>query len=320
MCGVIIEPPRPYTGIWTEKAYSDNADTYIASNILQGTTEVAGQGSAAVQGSMQWHTYTNTNGLYLGVSLTGNHYTSNYGRTGSDVPYDLTLVDGEGVKHTWRGVLEDKTNYVCIEGEDAAAVAAVLGKGGVITMMLRSVSYPSTTHTFELNADGLAGLFEPWYAAHPSYGIWSLKTYTDADRKYIVSDAVRGWFNNSATTGSKLKAYVFCQDFSDTHENFVVIRMFEYETYQVENIFSDTDYYTITVTDKDGVKHRVSGYIGGKSKDIMVTGSDARTIINALRKGGQVQFFIQHDDYSYTMYSFTITNADGFDAIFNDWK
>ena len=319
--GIVINPPEAYTGVWSEKAYGDGVDTYIVSEGASGTSAALGTGTIPLEAVIECHTYGNTNGLFIDFTLMSNEITSGYSTSGTEVAYDVVLVDGAGVTHRFSGVMKAKQNWVRIEGAAAEEAAAALSKGGSVTVTLRGNKSPFATHTFTLeNADGFSTVFTPWRAAHPSYGIWSLKTYTDADRQYIVSDAVRGWFNNSATTGSKLKAYVFCQDFSDTHENFVVIRMFEYETYQVENIFSDTDYYTITVTDKDGVKHRVSGYISGKSKDIMVTGSDARTIINALRKGGQVQFFIQHNDYSYTMYSFTITNADGFDAIFNDWK
>ncbi len=151
-------------------------------------------------------------------------------------------------------------------------------------------------------------------------GPWILKAYVDefnlpTDEYYIVNDtAFYGTFSNSATTDSDLKAYVFYEPYDSS--DFVQIRLFEYGNIRVKNPYSHGRDYDIVIMDNDGNKDYLSGYMSAQSSDILVGGSDAQTILDALKKGGTVRFAITESDNSLTKYIITIDDATGFDAAF----
>jgi len=160
--------------------------------------------------------------------------------------------------------------------------------------------------------------------AEPDLGCWILKAYTDefdmpTGRYFIVSDAFTGKFSNSATTNSELTALVFYQDFSDTHEEFAMIRMLEYGKYRVKNSYSKTEYYDVAVMDCDGQKYYLDGYIPSDAEGVRLTDSDAQTLKSILMKGGTVRFAISESDNSLNKYSFVINNASGFDEAYAAW-
>ena len=159
----------------------------------------------------------------------------------------------------------------------------------------------------------------------PDTGMWIMKAYVDefdmpTDDYFIVSDTLFGKFSNSATTGSKLSAYIFCNEFSDSPKEYIKIRMFEYDSYRVDNPYSKGKFYDITMMDNAGTKYYLEGYIPSQSADISVYDEDAQTIINALKAGGTVRFAIVPSEKSQDKYSFAIENADGFDTIYDMWK
>lgn len=317
--GCVVEPPRAYTGIWSEKTYSDSDGTYLISTAGTGKSSRLGTAESALSVKVGVYAYSNTHELYVAFNMDKNDHNRSFSSNTSEPTFNIVVEDRNGVTHRFTGVLQPRSTRVFVD-ENVDELIDILLKGGTIKFKLTAPGFNTDIHTFTLeNADGLASLYGPWREKTPSYGEWIFKTYTDADRTYIVSNEMTGSFSNSATSGSRLSAYVFCQDYSDSHENFIVLRMFEYKEYRVDNIFSDTDYYTIYVTDKDGVRTTVSGYIPGKGSDVRITGRDAQKVIDALRKGGQVSFYVQHNDYSYTHYFFYV-DADGFDVIFRDWK
>lgn len=317
--GCVVEQPRLYTGVWSEKQYSDSDGTYIISTAATGKSARLGTAESALSVKIGVYAYSNTHELYVAFNMDKNEHTKAFSNTTSEPTFNVVVEDRNGVTHRFTGVLQPRSTRVFVD-ENVDELIGILLKGGKISFKLTAPGFNTDIHTFTLeNADGLSSLYGPWREKTPSYGEWILKTYTDSDRSYIVSNKMTGSFSNSATNGSRLSAYVFCQDFSDSHENFIILRMFEYEEYKVDNIFSDTDYYTIYVTDKDGVRTTVSGYIPGKDADIRITGRDGQKVIDALCKGGRVSFYVQHDDYSHTHYFFYV-DADGFATIYGDWK
>lgn len=160
------------------------------------------------------------------------------------------------------------------------------------------------------------------------YGIWEMKAFVDefdmpTDNYFIVNEEVAfGKFSNSATNGSDLAIFLFCEEFSDTHEEYINIRLFEYArgSNQVKNSYSKSKYYDIIMMDNAGTKYNLSGCIPSKTADILVTGKDGQTIIDALKAGGTVRFAIVESDNALTKYTFTFEDVTGFDAIYTDWK
>ena len=179
----------------------------------------------------------------------------------------------------------------------------------------------------EAAADGTAAA--PAATAEPArpadMGIWMLKAYVDefdlpTDEYFVVNkSAFTGKFSNSATTNSKLEAYIFCEKTDNLHE-YIDIRLFEYGQYRVHNSYSKTRYYDIAMMDKDGVKYYMDGDIAPDSSDITIWDEgDVQTIINALKKGGTVRFSITERNSSLTKYIFTINDASGFASAYDAW-
>ncbi|MBQ3574053.1 MAG: hypothetical protein IJA26_00150 [Clostridia bacterium] len=180
----------------------------------------------------------------------------------------------------------------------------------------------SVLFTLSGNSLNIGFVVEP---NEPDTGIWIMRAYVDefdmpTDDYFIVSSELTGKFSNSATTGSKLTAYIFCNEFSDSPKEYIKIRLFEYDSYQVNNPYSDGKFYDVTMMDGAGTKHYLEGWIPSKGADIRVYDEDAQTIISALKAGGTVRFAIVPSEKSQDKYSFNIEDASGFDTIFDMWK
>ena len=157
-------------------------------------------------------------------------------------------------------------------------------------------------------------------AGEQDMGVWSLEAYVDefdlpTDEYYIVNRTpFGGTFSNSATTKSELKAFLFYEPYDAA--DYVSIRLLEYGDMRVKNPYSSTREYDIVVMDNDGNKSYLSGSMFAQDSDIVVGGTDAQTILDALKKGGTVRFAITESEDSLTKYVITIDDATGFNAAF----
>lgn len=150
-------------------------------------------------------------------------------------------------------------------------------------------------------------------------GIWEFQYYIDefkmpTDKAYIRNtDRIRGTFSNSATDNSRLDVRFLID------KNKMAIMLYEYGRNLVKNSYSskDEDYY-VCVLDPHGVKHEFFGYIppdGDRlyiEKDAFGIRENEADLINILKQGGKIHFYIEESDRSITNYNFVIENASGF--------
>ena len=159
-------------------------------------------------------------------------------------------------------------------------------------------------------------------------GIWLVRPFVDefdlpTDEYYIVNGTpFTGKFSNSATTGSELRAYLFCEktkSYDYGLSEYIEIRLYEYGQYRVSNGFSTTREYDVAIMNNAGEKFYLSGEMWPGSYDLTISGDDAQTIIQALRQGGIVRFSISEARNGLSKYIFTAENATGFDAAYEEW-
>lgn len=140
-----------------------------------------------------------------------------------------------------------------------------------------------------------------------SAGSWELYYYVDefqqptndgyvANTYYFV-----GSFSNSATTNSRLYVTML----ADKED--IAFFLYEYGTHQVKNSSSNyTDEYSITMKLSDGTKYEMTGtmYCGG---DRLFVDSNYRSrVLNALKSGEEVSFYIVYSEYTTSTYLFTV--------------
>lgn len=152
-------------------------------------------------------------------------------------------------------------------------------------------------------------------------GIWTVRAYIDefnlpTDEYYITNEtAFTGTFSNSATTNSPLAAYLFCEQYDGN--DMLRIRLLEYGSSRVNNPYSSTRYYDITVMDADGVRYYTEGSMYSGSYDVYVL--DEQLVLDALKKGGTVRLAITESDDPLTKYIITIDDASGFSAAYYEF-
>lgn len=152
-------------------------------------------------------------------------------------------------------------------------------------------------------------------------GIWTVRAYIDefnlpTDEYYITNEtAFIGTFSNSATTNSTLAAYLFCEQYDGN--DMLRIRLLEYGSSRVNNPYSSTRYYDITVMDADGVRYYTEGSMYSGSYDVYVL--DEQLVLDALKKGGTVRLAITERDDPLTNYIITIDDANGFSAAYYEF-
>ena len=154
-------------------------------------------------------------------------------------------------------------------------------------------------------------------------GIWEFQYYIDefkmpTDKAYIRNaDRIRGTFSNSATDNSRLDVRFLID------KNRLTIMLYEYGRNLVKNSYSsrDEDYYVL-VLDSDGVKHEFFGYIPSNGdrlcieKDAYGIRENEADLLNILKKGGKIHFYIEESGRSTTNYNFVIDDASGFAAAY----
>ena len=152
-------------------------------------------------------------------------------------------------------------------------------------------------------------------------GIWTVRAYIDefnlpTDEYYIANEtAFTGTFSNSATTNSPLAAYLYCEQYDG--RDMLSIRLLEYGRSRVNNPYSSTRYYDITVMDADGAKYYTEGSMYSGSYDVYVL--DEQLVLDALKKGGTVRLAITESDDPLTKYIITIDDASGFSAAYYEF-
>lgn len=149
-------------------------------------------------------------------------------------------------------------------------------------------------------------------------GIWVVKAYVDefdlpTDEKYIINSVpFNGTFRNSAASNSELNAFLIYT----RAENYDIlsIELWEYGRYHVNNPFSQSRKYNVTVMDKDGYKSSVEGVMYSDSYGLYFL--DEQPVLDALKKGGTVRFSITEKENSLTKYVVTVDDATGFSSVY----
>ena len=142
--------------------------------------------------------------------------------------------------------------------------------------------------------------------------IWSSNYYVDefdepTDEWYIANDVIfSGTFSNSATTDSKLTAYILVDCNGD-----IAFMLYEYGRNQVKNSSQNyVDEYTITMRTADGKDHNVKGtlYCGGDR--IFIDDSYINTVLSALKSGEKVMFRIVNAERNVESYLLKIDTGN----------
>lgn len=171
--------------------------------------------------------------------------------------------------------------------------------------------------------------------------VWAVREFTDefgdpTGEKYVVGGPFIGTFSNTATTDSKLEAYVFCYD------NSVFIRLLEYGDYQVNNPFSKTAEYQVmvkaTLNNYGTTRFNFKGGIPQSGSDIIVynklyadnysgelgaweiSGIRYESLLDVLKRSSEIKFAIRGIDSSMDKYNFSIANADGLSSMIQKTK
>ena len=143
------------------------------------------------------------------------------------------------------------------------------------------------------------------------FGIFEVGYYVDefdqpTNEGYVSNTTlIGGTFSNSATTDSQLLVKVLVDS-----EN-ITFFLYEYGRSQVKNNSSRyVDEYKITMKTADGTKHSMTGtvYCGGDRLHI-----DQRyeeKVLEALKSGENVSFYIVESEYTTTTYLFTVPTSD----------
>ena len=151
-----------------------------------------------------------------------------------------------------------------------------------------------------------------------SIGKWSIGYFVDefnnpTDHKYIRCDTVQGTFSNSATTNSKLNAYLLVnKPYTNTDWLEVEIKLFEYGNSVVKGIFSSEE-YDITILDTKKVKHYLTGKIYKGDDRIGVEEVDE--MLSILKQQGTISIYMESSKYSISTYLFSIETSNFYDLV-----
>ena len=141
--------------------------------------------------------------------------------------------------------------------------------------------------------------------------IWEKRYFVDefnqpTDTSYIVnSDPFVGTFSNSATTDSELCVDIIIE--SDEGEWLFGIALYEYGNMLVKNPYSTFKFYNIVIKDDDGNKHESDGMMLPNSDNILFYED---YVLEALKKGEDLAFYICEKEQPITNYLFTIKGSN----------
>ena len=149
------------------------------------------------------------------------------------------------------------------------------------------------------------------------FGVFAMNYYVDdfnqpTDEKYIINvNYITGTFSNSATTNSLLNVKVL----ADAED--VAFFLYEYGRNPVKNPSSYyVDEYDITMKTADGTKYDLTGtlYCGGDR--LYIDDKYLPTVLDALKSGDEVSFYLVHSKYTTSTYLFTV-NTSNFAELYN---
>ena len=144
-----------------------------------------------------------------------------------------------------------------------------------------------------------------------SMGSFSIDYYVDEFNQptkdgYVYNPSYfLGTFSNSATTDSTLTVQMLV-DKED-----IAFFLYEYGKYQVKNSSSySVDKYNITMKTADGTKHSLKGtvYCGGDR--LFIDSKYKSKVIEALKSGETVSFYIEEKDRATTQYLFAVSSSN----------
>lgn len=121
---------------------------------------------------------------------------------------------------------------------------------------------------------------------------------------------VKGTFSNSATTNSKLDACI------QVTSNDIAFMLLEYGSHLVKGTF-DSNPYSITVLDQNGVKHYLDGNMYEDGTRVYLSNSDESELLNLLKKPGEITFHLKYSKYSSSTYLFKV-RTDGFASLYSN--
>ena len=171
--------------------------------------------------------------------------------------------------------------------------------------------------------DSAIKILDSSIASPDDLGMWEVAHYIDkfkmpTDEAYIRNTHLLcGTFSNTATNNSKL-----CVRFLIDKDD-IAFMLYEYGDNQVKNGYSsDNEDYDIYILDASGVQHKFWGYIRPNGDRIFIDDETynfretSADFLNILKQGGQIHFYIEESDRSSTQYNFTIDDASGFSAAY----
>ncbi len=151
-----------------------------------------------------------------------------------------------------------------------------------------------------------------------SLGNWSVSYFVDefnnpTNHKYIRCDTVQGTFSNSATTNSKLTAYILVYKQIENMDLLKVdVKLYEYGSQVVKGIYS-SEKYDITVLDTKNVKHYLTGTI--HQGEDRISFDEVDEIISILKQQGTINVYMKSSKYSTSTYLFSIETSNFYDMV-----
>ena len=151
-----------------------------------------------------------------------------------------------------------------------------------------------------------------------SIGKWSVGYFVDefnnpTNHKYIRCDTVQGTFSNSATTNSRLHAYILVnKQYVNMDWLEVEIKLYEYGSQVVKGIYS-SEKYDMTVLDTKNVKHYLTGTI--HKGDDRINVEEVDEMISILKQRGTINIHMKSSKYSISTYLFSIETSNFYDLV-----
>ena len=143
-----------------------------------------------------------------------------------------------------------------------------------------------------------------------SFGAFIIKNYVDefnmpTSNRYVTNDDFfYGSMSNSATSGSKLYARILADKLG------VAIMLFEYGNQKVKNSRSYEDDYEITLRTSNGQKYSLTGTMYSGGDRIFIDSKYENTVLDALKSGETISFYIKFTRYTTTTYLFSVETSN----------
>lgn len=163
-------------------------------------------------------------------------------------------------------------------------------------------------------------------AEEGSRGVWSLNEYIDefdmaTDDMFLSYDQpLTGKYSNYAVTDELLHARISCLNDEVSGNPYFSIALYQQGTHLVTNSNAIAEYYDITIKDGFGSKNTLTGVYNGMGEELLIEGGSATTLINALRAGGTIHFYLERRDASQVNFTFAMHDVYDFDAVYDHWQ